>query len=195
MVVIGFYANDIVPKPERVNISLTGDGMLRRQGLGGVLPDFAVHILKRSRLLLFLRDRVGKLSNAVNPSEQFLHQQSLLKGTENSFAERGWEEVDASLKKMAILKNQQGFDLLLVIFPVAEQLLNDYPRARYQARVQAIADKHGIPSIDLLDGFKREFKGFGSLFIEWDGHPGPNAHRIAADEIARFIIKARSKSG
>ena len=94
---------------------------------------------------------------------------------------------------MAILKKEHGFDLLLVIFPMAEQLLRDYPRAQYQTRVQAIADKHGIPSIDLLESFKREFKGFGSLFIEWDGHPGPNAHRIAAGEIARFI-KAIPKS-
>lgn len=193
-VVIGFYANDVVPRPERVTAFLTGDGMLRRQGFGGVLPDYAVHALKGSRLLLFLRDRVGKLFNLVSPSAQFLHQQSLLEGTENNFVERGWQEVDASLKKMAVLKNDQGFDLLLVIFPMAEQLLREYPLAQYQTRVQAIADKHGIPSIDLLDSFKREFKGFGSLFIEWDGHPGPNAHRIAAEEIARFI-RGKPKSG
>ena len=82
-VVIGFYANDVVPKPERVIASLTGDGTLRRQGFGELLPDFFVHILKRSRLLLFLRDRVGKLTNQIHPSFQYLHQQSLLEGTEN----------------------------------------------------------------------------------------------------------------
>lgn len=193
-VVIGFYANDVVPKPERIEVPLTGDGTLRRQGFGGVLPDFVVHLLKRSRLLLFLRDRVGKISNLISPSVQILHQQSLLEGTENNFTERGWEEVDASLKKMVILKKEQGFDLLLVIFPMAEQLLREYPRAQYQARVEAIASKYGIPSIDLLDSFKQEFKGFGSMFIEWDGHPGPNAYRIAAEEIARFI-RAKPKSG
>jgi len=95
---------------------------------------------------------------------------------------------------MAILKKEHGFDLLLVIFLMAEQLLRDYPRAQYQTRVQAIAYRHGIPSIDLLDSFKREFTGFGSLFIEWDGHPNPNAHRIAAEQIARFI-RALPKSG
>lgn len=186
-VVIGFYANDVVPKPERVNAALTGDGMLRRQGVGGILPDFAVHTLKRSRLLLFLRDRVGKLSNLVSPSEQFLHQQSLLDGTQNNFVERGWQEVDVSMQKMAALKKEQGFELVLVIFPMAEQLLRDSPRTYYQLRVQAIADKYGIPSIDLLDSFQREFTGFGSLFVEWDGHPGPKAHRIAAGEIAQFM--------
>lgn len=186
-VVIGFYANDVVPKPAKVNAALTGDGMLRRQGFGNVLPDFAVHTLKRSRLLLFLRDRVGKLFNLVSPSDQFLHQQSLLDGTQNPFVERGWQEVDSSLQKMAALKNEQGFELLVVIFPMAEQLLRDSSRAHYQSRVRAIADKYSIPSIDLLDSFKREFTEFGSLFIEWDGHPGSKAHRIAAGEIAQFL--------
>jgi len=46
---------------------------------------------------------------------------------------------------MAILKKEHGFDLLLVIFLMAEQLLRDYPRAQYQTRVQAIAERHGIP--------------------------------------------------
>lgn len=187
MVVIGFYANDVVPKPEKVNVVLTGDGMLRRQGFGGVLPDFVVHTLKRSRLLLFLRDRVGKLNNLVSPSDQFLHQQSLLDGTTNAFVERGWQEVDHSLQKMAMLKREQGFELLVVVFPMAEQLLRDSSRAHYQSRLRAITEKYSIASIDLLDSFKREFSGFGSLFIEWDGHPNPKAHRIAAGEIAQFI--------
>lgn len=193
-VVIGFYANDVVPKPVKINAALTGEGMLRRQGFGGVLPDFAVHTLKRSRLLLFLRDRVGKLNNLVSPSDQFLHQQSLLDGTENAFVERGWQEVDRSLQKMAALKREQGFELLVVIFPMAEQLLRDSSQAHYQSRVRAIADKYSIPSIDLLDSFKREFTGFGSLFIEWDGHPNPKAHRIAAGEIAQFIKTISSSS-
>lgn len=188
IVVVGFYANDVVPKPEKVKAFLAGNATLRRQGLGGLIPDSAVHLLKSSRLLLFMRDRIGKLSNMVSPSAGFVRQQSMLEGTENDFVERGWKEVDASLNKMALLRDEHGFDLFVVIFPMAEQLLHEYPRAQYQARVQAIAGKHGIPTIDLLDSFKREFKGFGSLFIEWDGHPGPNAHRIAAKEIARFIL-------
>lgn len=188
VVVIGFYANDVVPKPPKVNVMLTGDGMLRRQGVGGVLPDFVVHILKRSRLLLLLRDRVGKLSNVVSPSAEFLHQQSLLDGTQNPFVERGWQEVDSSLQRMAALKREQGFELLVVIFPMAEQLLRDSSRTHYQARVKVIADKYSIPSIDLLDSFKQEFTGFGSLFIEWDGHPNPRAHQIAAGEIAKVVV-------
>ena len=187
IVVIGFYANDPVPRPETVRDFLTPGGTLRRQGFGGMLPDSAVHALKGSRLLLFLRDRISKVVNRIRPSLEYLHQQSLLTGTENSFVERGWREVDASLETMARLRKEHGFNLILVIFPMPEQLLHDYPRTHYQSRVQAIANRHGVPTIDLLDSFKREFNGFGSLFIEWDGHPNPTAYRIATKEIARSI--------
>jgi hypothetical protein len=187
IVVMGFYANDPVPRPETVKNFLTPGGTLRRQGFGGMFPDSVVHALKGSRLLLFLRDRISKVVNRIHPSFEYLHQQSLLTGTENSFVERGWREVDASLETMASLRKEHGFTLLLVIFPMPEQLVHDHPRAYYQSRVQAIANKHAIPSIDLLDSFKREFNGFGSLLIEWDGHPNPNAYRIATKEIAGFI--------
>jgi len=193
-VVIGFYANDVVPKPAVVSAYLSERGTLRRKGLGGLFSDSAVYALKSSRLLLLLRDRIGKLNNRVNPSPEFSRQQSMLEGMEDDFIERGWLEVDASLATMASLKNEHGFDLLLVVFPMAEQILREYPSARYQTRLQEIAAKHGIPSIDLMDSFKREFNGFGSLFIEWDGHPGPYAHRIAAEQIA-FFIRNRSMSG
>jgi hypothetical protein len=194
IVVIGFYGNDVVPKPEMLNEYITGDGKFRRHGFGAMLPESAVYALKRSRLLLLLRDRVGRLYNRVRPSPEFLHQQAMLEGKTDNFVEQGWEQVDASLRRMAILKNQHGFELLLVIFPMAEQLLRNYPLARYQTRLRAIAEKNGIPTVDLLSTFQREFTGFGSLFIEWDGHPNPNAHRITAEEIVQFI-RAMPKSG
>jgi lysophospholipase L1-like esterase len=194
IVVIGFYVNDVVPKPESVRPFLTDEGALRSQELGGMLPDVAVYTLKRSRLLLLLRDRIGKLKNRVRPSPEVVHQQAMLEGSRNKFVERGWEEVDASLRRMTMLRDEYGFDLLLVIFPIAEQLLRDYPRAQYQTRLRVIAEENGIPTIDLLDAFRREFTGFGSLFIEWDGHPNPDAYRIAADQIAKFI-RAMPRSG
>lgn len=51
-VVIGFYANDVVPKPKRVDDALTGEGTIRRQGFGGVLPDFIVHASQEESIAL-----------------------------------------------------------------------------------------------------------------------------------------------
>jgi len=103
-------------------------------------------------------------------------------------------EIDNSLKRMSELRTAGKFHLLLVIFPMAEQLLHEYPNAQYQSRLRTLAEKYAISTIDLKPVFEREFKGFGSLFIEWDGHPNQNAHRIAAEQIARFI-RAMPKYG
>ena len=171
IVVLGFYSNDVVPRPPAVRALLTGGGTLRRQGFGGFVPDGVVHLLKSSRLVLFLKDRLGKLVNALYPSSEFLHQQSLLEGIPNDFVEQGWEEVEASLREMAELQKTHQFRFLIVMFPMAEQLMREYPNAQYQVRLKSIAEKYHIPIIDLQPSFSREFRGFESLFIEWESKP------------------------
>jgi lysophospholipase L1-like esterase len=187
IVVLGFYGNDIVPRPAVIKTSLSGEGTLRRKGFGGFLPDGMVHLLKGSRFLLLLKDRVGKLVDSTKPSSEHLHQQALLDGLPDEFVEQGWQEVEASLLQMVELQKTREFRFLIVTFPMAEQLLREHPQAQYQARLKSIADKLDIPFIDLKPVFKREFRDFGSLFIEWDGHPNPKAHRLAAEEIARVL--------
>jgi len=187
IVLLGFYGNDVVPRPLSVQAFLSKGGTLRRQGLGEMIPDRLVHLLKRSRLLLLLKDRFGKFSNLVSPSNVYLHQEAMLNGTPNEFVERGWREVEASLKQMVELQKIYGFRLIVVIFPMPEQMLRSYPDAQYPRVLKEILAKYQIESIDLYSVFAKEFRGFGSLFIEWDGHPNPHAYRIAAEEIAREI--------
>ena len=187
IVVLGFYGNDIVPRPAVVQTSLSGDGTLRRKGFGGFLPDGVVHILKGSRFLLLLKDRVSKLADTIRPSSEYLHQRALLDGLPDEFVERGWQEVESSLLQMTQLQKTREFRFLILIFPMAEQLMHEHPKAQYQARLQAIAERLNIPFIDLKPVFQREFREFGSLFIEWDGHPNPQAHRLAAEELARVL--------
>lgn len=188
IVVLGFYGNDIVPRPEVVKTSLSGDGTLKRKGFGGVFPDEVVHILKGSRFLLFLKDRIGKLINSIQPSPEYRHQRALLEGLPDEFVEQGWQEVESSLKDMMELQRRHDFHFVIMGFPMAEQVLREHPQAQYPARLKGIAEKLGIPFIDLQPAFKREFEGFGSLFIEWDGHPNPRAYRIVAEELSRVLV-------
>ncbi|NWF73553.1 MAG: hypothetical protein HXY51_11010 [Nitrospirae bacterium] len=188
IVVLGFYGNDIVPRPEVVKTSLSSDGTLKRKGFGGVFPDEVVHILKGSRFLLFLKDRIGKLINSIQPSLEYRHQRALLEGQPDEFVEQGWQEVESSLKEMAELQRRHDFRFVIMGFPMAEQLLHEHPQAQYPARLKRIAEKLDIPFVDLQPVFKREFEGFGSLFIEWDGHPNPRAYRIVAEELSRVLL-------
>ena len=189
IVVLGLYANDIVPKPRSIGNSMAGCGTMGQSEFQKFIPDELVYFLKRSRLLLVLKDRVGKFANLVLPSAQVLHQQSLLEGNPSDMVEQGWGEVESSLVELVKLEEAHDFTALLIIFPIAEQLLHEYPNAQYPARLKAIADKLQIPYIDLTPKFKQEFKGFGSLFIEWDGHPNARAHAIAAHEIERYYFE------
>lgn len=188
IVILGFYGNDIVPRPEVVKPLLSSDRTLSRKGMGKVLPDRVVHLLKGSRILLFLKDRVAKLVNLVQPSSEYLHQRALLEGQPDRFVERGWQEVESSLQEMAKLQESHRFRFIIVSFPMAEQLVHAYPESQYPAKLKMIAESLNISYVDLYPAFKREFKGFGSLFIEWDGHPNQRAYRIAAETLAEALL-------
>lgn len=196
IVILGFYANDVVPRPPAVKTALAGGGTLRRKGFGAYVPDQLVHVLKGSRVLLVLKDRIGKLTSAFWPSSEYVHEANLLEGLPDEFVERGWREVESSLSSMARLQRDHGFRFYIVLFPMAEQLVHEHPRSQYPARVKQIADKLDVPFLDLTPVFKQRFAGFGSLFIEWDGHPNPAAHRLAAEEIVRvWGASFRSQGG
>jgi hypothetical protein len=196
LVIVGFYANDVVPRPRRHPASL----QQARPGGGShevmwSRADRAIYWLKRSRTLLLLRERGGQLWNRIRPSAEVRHQASLLHGTPDELAEAGWREVESSFGELAALAARHRFDVLVVFFPMADQLLGDHPRASYPTRAKEIAARHGLPTLDLLPAFAREFSGFGSLFIEWDGHPNPRAFAIAAREIRNHVVSAQASRG
>lgn len=189
LVIIGFYANDIVPRPRRIPQIINESGFKKKQGIQGLFSYKAIHLLKRSRVLLLLRDRYQKLVNRISPSAESRHKLSLLNGTADPFIESGWKEVESSLKELLDLGKKHDFSLLLVLFPMPDQLITDYPHATYPTRLKAIAHKYKIHFVDLMQVFKENFNGFGSLFIEGDGHPNAKAYTIAAREITKYLLE------
>jgi lysophospholipase L1-like esterase len=189
LIIIGMYANDIVPKPETVRDLVNEYGALKRFDWSDMLPNELVYLLKRSRVLLLVRDRYGKLMNRINSSPAYEHKLSLLKGTFNEFVENGWKQVEESLGEMSDLAKKQNFGLLLVAFPMSDQIINSYPHSSYPSRVKEIAQTHGILFIDLMPAFLKNYNNFRSLFIEWDGHPNALAYSIAAEEIREYLLR------
>jgi hypothetical protein len=187
LVVVGVYANDIVPRPEKVRPVIDDSGSPRRPGLAGYFTDRWIHLLKRSRLLLVLRGRYTSLMNRFSPSPEYQQQVALLNGSDDSFLARGWKEIDASFRELSTLSRQNGFRVVLVIFPMVEQLVHRYPHSSYPAKVKSFADQYRIPYLDMTPVFEKNFKGFSSLFIEWDGHPNARAYNLTAMELSRFV--------
>jgi len=187
VVIIGFYANDIVPRPKRIVTTVDASGFRRRVGVKGFLPNPIANLLRESRILLFLRQRYDLLANRITPSPEYRHESALLTGTPDDFVEAGWNEVERSLLQMTDLSHARDFQLLIVIFPMVDQLLRSYPSAAYPARLTNFAMKHGIRFLDLTSPFSREFTTLPSLFIEWDGHPNASAYAITAREIRDYL--------
>jgi len=193
LVVVGVYANDIVPRPEKIPHVIDGSGSPRRTGVAKFLSDKWIHLLKRSRLLLVIRTRWDSLMNRFSPSPESRHQTALLNGSSDPFVARGFNEVDKSFREFATLSHQYGFGIVLVLFPMAEQLINRYPKSSYPAEVKTVAAKYHIPFIDMAPVFEKNFNGFGSLFIEWDGHPNARAYSLTARELSRFVRDNRKR--
>jgi len=190
LVIIGLFANDIAPKPKATHQTIDKvSGFMRKQGAEGLFSYEIIHLFKRSRLLLLLRDRYQKLMNRISPTWEYNHQTALLTGRVDRFVEDGWKEVEASLIEMTKLTRQHNFALLIVIFPMPEQVIRMYPNARYPAKLKEIAESNHIPYIDLMPLFLERFNGFGSLFIEWDGHPNAQAYKIAAEAIYHIFFE------
>lgn len=187
LVMLGFYANDVVPKPVVVPGSVGESGAMTRAGWQGLVPDRVVYLLKRSRALLFLRDRLQKLMHDINPSGLASRKEAMLVDRHDPFLEEGWGQVELSLRRLHHLGMTHGFQPLIVVFPIEDQILGQYGNGGYQARLKTIADRIGLPMLDLMPAFRVAADGFGSLFIEWDGHPNARAYRIAAEEIRRKL--------
>lgn len=187
LVIIGFYANDIVPRPDVIRPAVGESGVIMKQGWLGLAPQEIIHILKRSRLFLLLRDRYDKLTLQLHGSREYDHQAALLAGVSIPSTQRGWKEVEASFDLISKAASRHNFGLLVVIFPLPDQVIQNYENATYPSKVEEIANKYGIPTINLLPEFTRNFRGFESLFIAWDGHPNEQAYSIAASEIKKYL--------
>jgi len=187
VVILGFYANDVVPKPTVMPKSVSGGGTLQRLGWKAYVSDEVAHVLKRSRVLLFMRDRLDKLANVIRPNGLHSHKEAMLLGVRNEFIEAGWKEVERSLSQLVTLGRKGKFRTMIVMFPMEDQIAGTYGTQGYQDRLKNLAQRAGIPVIDLTASFHAAFTGFDSLFIPWDGHPNARAYGIAAREIQQAL--------
>jgi lysophospholipase L1-like esterase len=180
VVIVGFYGNDIVPRPKAVPVrssTVPEEGTARR----------IMYWLKRSRVMTLLSTRIRGLENEIRPTPEVTRERALLAGTYDDFNEAGFREVGSSFAELAKLAREHGFRALVVLFPMPNQLLQDWPHSMYPSRVRDIAAQHDVPALDLMPAFKRELRGLGSLFIAWDGHPNSRAYAIAAQEIGAYM--------
>lgn len=98
-----------------------------------------------------------------------------------------WRSVQAGFARLDALARERGFQVAIVIFPMFHFTpWSEYEFRREQAQVAAEAARHGFAVLDLLPRFEREDPHAVTL-KEFDPHPTPLGHAIAAEEILRFL--------
>lgn len=124
-------------------------------------------------------------------------------GTDGSVA-RGVVLTELLLARMQAMASAEGRRVALVLLPLAVQLSDEkfdaldaqaatgstrgLDRERPQRLMLGVADRTGIPAIDLLPGFRSWTAGGGDLFFERDGHWNARGHRLAVEIVVREVV-------
>ena len=100
----------------------------------------------------------------------------------------GWVAARRALKAMGGMCRERGVPLVVAIFPLFGNRLDEgYPFADVHAKVAAAAAESGARVVDLLP----HYRGLDGKLLVVDGaddeHPNEIAHRIAARAIARAV--------
>jgi hypothetical protein len=110
----------------------------------------------------------------------------------------GWVAARRALKAMGGMCRERGVPLVVAIFPLFGNRLDEgYPFADVHAKVAAAAAESGARVVDLLP----LYRGLDGKLLVVDGaddeHPNEIAHRIAARAIARAVdeVAPRATAG
>lgn len=180
IVILAFYVNDIVSRP----------AVIRHAQDDSTTPmDLRlVYLLKRSALLLSLRNAYDSLMQMVAPSRAFLMSKEVLAGVSNPEIDKRWEQVNKSLSAMKDLTETNNITFLVVSLPRRDQVDGRLPSEKYNQRLSAVMKNAGVRFINLLGPLQEAYKVYGkSLFIPWDGHNTAIANRVIAKNVAAAI--------
>lgn len=174
-VVLAFYVNDVVQRNFLSPKQKLAASSLRTR---------IVFILKRSALLLTLRDALNSVLNKNYSSST--HQEDIAPGHTN---EKGWQQVEFSISQIKKTSDKNNLLFLLVSLPRRDQVDGRLSENYYNQRLQLIAEKYKIPFINILEPLMLSYEEYGkNLFIPWDGHNSKITNRILAEQISRTIM-------
>jgi len=150
----------------------------------------SVSFLDRSALARLVRTRVGAT----------VENRRRIEGFRSMYADdyAGWATARRALKAMGGMCRERGVPLVVAIFPLFGNPLDDrYPFADVHAKVAQAAAEAGARVVDLLPAFR----GLDGALLVVNGaddeHPNEIAHRIAARAIAQAVdeVVPRPASG
>jgi len=193
MVLVGFYSNDVpdslddgetgAPSGTRIAASHPQPGQLLH--MNPAPPSDWTSVARRSRIVYML----GRLYNRLAGKgewgmSRFAMELDLLEGRDSPELDRAWGKVEQQLRNLQALAAAHSFSVGIVVLPCKEQVLGQFPHARYQTRVGAIARSLGFFVVDPLQSLADSRSRKDALFIPYDrNHPSAAGHRIIGEAI------------
>jgi hypothetical protein len=102
----------------------------------------------------------------------------------------GWTKLATALEEAAALGKRDGFEVVVVNYPVLVRLDDSYPFRDFDDKIAARCREVGVRFLDLLPAF--EGRNGQDLWVHaTDQHPNEIAQKIAAEELARFMAREK----
>src|SRR5262249_19130969 len=116
----------------------------------------------------------------------------VLEGKPSALLDRAWQRVEHQLADLRATAAVSRFSVGIIVLPCREQVLGQFPHARYQTRVREIADRLGFFVVDPLPVLVASTTKKDALFVPYDrNHPSAAGHRV----IAQTIVESFDRRG
>jgi hypothetical protein len=175
VVVVGYVLNDSEDETA-AEARRAADWVEERREEGSRRPS----LLDRSALARLVRTRIHAT----------LENRRRIEGFRSMYAEGypGWTAAQRALKAMGGMCRERGVPLVVAIFPLFGNPLDErYPFADAHAKVAQAAGEAGAKVVDLLPSYRGMDWRLLVVAGAEDEHPNEIAHRIAAQAIAKAV--------
>ncbi len=179
-VVLGLYPNDVTPRPDQVAPAVVTNTLSRRIG----------YVFKRSALFTAIWRARQPIQGFLSPDPSLHRETRILTGEADPLVERGWHDVEVSLREMRDFSRDRGLSFWILVLPRRDQVAGTEAGRAWNTRTREIADRLGVPLVDALEPLQDEYTRQGQrLFIAWDGHNSAEANRVVAGAVADLIAR------
>jgi lysophospholipase L1-like esterase len=197
LVLVGFYSNDPADAADDNGASVGGTRIVAAHPeVGQVLhmnptPDSGWGArLRKSRAIYVVGRAINRvLGKGEWGMARYSMELDILQGRDSPALDQAWQTVATQFGNLRALADSHDFAVGVIVLPCKEQVMGQYPQAKYQTRVRSIVEPLGFPVIDPLPRLI-DNRGAGELYIPYDrNHPSSLGHRIIAQAIADYLIE------
>ncbi len=194
LITVGFYWNDLrhneEPLPDLDATPIRAEKAEERGSSQHTIPHWLRSKLRKSLLLYTAVTRTKTYLQNWHPPEPGSArwvQDALLEGRMDDLAPY-WSETAKRLRAIAEVGRTHDIPVILIAFPMENQLYFDLPRAAYSGKLEEIWSDTGYPFIDLVPLYEEALAKGRNPFLPYDLHPSEHGMQIAAQAILDVIV-------